>query len=349
LDDVLYRSHYFDGMKVNLKPLVASDRKILSGMLAIALKYVWYRTGTDSYSSRVPHSDYEDFLNRHPRLIKVVKHIFEEDDGDGISGKINPGTAAGIMFFMASSASKPDGWNKADHPTESKLDWSLWDKASEFWTFLAAGGAETKAVRLASRIVGKEEKGSEVEAHYFAKGAGSGSRAEKEAILSKAWDSFVAGKPITPKTIALTYQTNVDGETFLDESPRFGGIDQGDYEPPEEPEEPPTEEEAAAKKAQVDAEKKAKRDADAKKVLEARAAREAQDKPKAPIPEPETEPEPEPVTEAPVKTAPVKPPKRLTQKEINAEQTKKAEALQKELDAEKAAKAAPAKKKTPAK
>ena len=48
----------------------------------------------DAFAPHQPQSELLDFLNRHPGLIKSIRHIFEKDVGGSIRRYLSPGTAA---------------------------------------------------------------------------------------------------------------------------------------------------------------------------------------------------------------------------------------------------------------
>ena len=52
---------------------------------------------------------------------------------------------------MAASASDSESYYGAEQRNEGVLDWSLWDKACEFFTAIACGNLEMQAVRHGSR------------------------------------------------------------------------------------------------------------------------------------------------------------------------------------------------------
>lgn len=223
--DVIYRSEYFRTMK-------PEDRKTASRMLDFAVRLLWERTGAklDPYHPRRTNPEFVDFIERHPGIIKVVKHILGEDklgeDKNGaISGKlgyISSGTAAGLFYLMASSATDPKKY--LAEPIEKNLNWDNWEKAQGFWVDLAAKAKKVEAVRLARRP-GSE---GEHEGFIFSGSEGSGSANERKAYLCAAWLLYAAGEKITEDTLVVDYKEDEAGDFILSKHlPPVGGIDRG--------------------------------------------------------------------------------------------------------------------------
>lgn len=218
LADVIYRSNYFAGV-------ASKDRRIASKMADFAIRLMWDRTGAkqDAYAPRRTHSESLDFLERHPKLIKCVEHIFEEDGNGQISQYISSGTAAGLLYLMASAASDPADYQSASNPDESMLDWKLWSKACDFFVLLAGNSPEMLEVN---------------KAQVRAFNADRASHTERCALLVKAWLQYLTGKPITAKDLKLEYKKDKDGYDRLEEFPSVGGIDYGKSPEAEDADEP---------------------------------------------------------------------------------------------------------------
>lgn len=210
LTDVIYRSEYF----ANVHP---RDRIRLARMLDHAIRFTWSRTGagSDAFAPRRTHAESLDFLRRHQRLLEAVKHVYEENGNTNTVGKyLSPGYASGLLYLMASSKTSEDGeYSVAAQPSEDIIDFSLWEKACEFFVALAAGDAKLDAVRQSLSALIQED---------------GGSIAERVAVLIKAWGLFVSSKRITTDNLALEYTRNEDGIPILTDSPSVGGIDLGD-------------------------------------------------------------------------------------------------------------------------
>lgn len=237
--DVLYRSPLFADTPT-------ADRKKLARICDFAVKVLWDRTGTkyNAYSPRRTHSELFDFLERHPRLVKCVQHIFQEDGADrGIGKFISPGAAAALMYLMGSSESDATKYRaKQNAGSDRQLDWSMSQKAADFWAEFSAGAKPLKAAK--DEIVSAANHG--------------GRLIDKQcAVIAKAWELFSQGHNATPKKVELVYETDGDGVETLAENPVVGGIDLGrvdrfdmedDELVPEEEPEKPTEKKPAAKK-----------------------------------------------------------------------------------------------------
>jgi hypothetical protein len=192
-------------------------RRQLARVTEYAVRFLLHRTvvGSDAFAGRRTHADLPDFLTRHPRVLECVNRIREEDSLAGNISRyvFSTGYAAGLLYLMGCSASDGDAYRAADSPSERFLDWRNWEKACNFWALFASGAEETKPVRDAIASLLEQ---------------GRGSRPERWAVLVKAWDSYVAGEPITPATVALEYRTDPDGSETLAEQPIAGGIDLGE-------------------------------------------------------------------------------------------------------------------------
>ena len=208
--DVLYRSEYFASKK-------PSDRRTCSRICDLAIRLLWQRTGAGADAFRRTHSEALDFLNRHPKLLACVKHIFEEDQERSISKFINGGYAAGLMYLMGSCSSDGDAYrlDRNPAPKEAALDWTNWDKAGEFWVLLSSNAPTMKEVRMSLAALVDPSTGS------------GGSIAEKTGVLCKAWGHFLEGHDFTEDDLNLAYSVDDDGIRHLAECPTVGGIDLG--------------------------------------------------------------------------------------------------------------------------
>lgn len=178
--DVFYTSEVF-------KNCTSPERKELCRMLASAVDVLWTRTDTRGYRT---HPEIVAFLDRHKKLLDCVLHLFEENSAKGgkkISRlRLQPGVCAGLTYIMASSGEKTDGdvYRNESPPTEKNLDWSNWDKATEFWVMLTGAKdflpVRTALGRLYDSTVDNEDN------------QGLGGRGpEKLAILAKAWEVWL--------------------------------------------------------------------------------------------------------------------------------------------------------------
>lgn len=228
LSDVLYRSAL-------LSTIAKVDRVKVAKMLEYAIKFLWHRTGAkeNAFAPLRTHSESIDFVERHPKLVEVVEHIFTENGDGEISKSISPGYAAGLLYLMGSSKTKQDkeghtDYQKSDHPNESSLDWSLYDRASEFFVYLAQRHKDTNALRESlGRLINGEVDPKTNEPIVIGEG---GSYDERVALLIKAWTAYSTGKKITPTSLKLEYEVDGEGVSTLVETPTCGGIDRGNAE-----------------------------------------------------------------------------------------------------------------------
>lgn len=203
--DMLYTSEVF-------KTAPYSERKELCRVLAIACDFLWVRTDCQGYKT---HPEVIGFLDRHPRLLDCVLHLFEtnravKSGGRKISNlRLSTGHCASLLYIMGSSGPKTDGdeYRHMDPAPSEKnvkgsnaLDWFYWERALDFWTLLAGPDGPHKLdfwpVRkaLGKLITSAPDSDTNL---------GEGGRLkEKLAILAKAWEVWkdhpdTAGVPFT--------------------------------------------------------------------------------------------------------------------------------------------------------
>lgn len=232
--DVFYTSELF-------RHAPPAARKEYSRMMAVAVDMLWKRTDARGYKT-LP--EVLNFQERHKKLLKAVEHLFQQNSdksGRKITNKImSAGQAAAICYLMGCSGPETDGdiYRNMFPPTERDLDWSLWDKAKQFWSLVASHDSFAIVREAINRLTLTSVDGEDATL-----GLG-GTSQEKLAILSKAWDVYLAYDPasgapmFTPADLAeggalwLRY-TNLDANgnkladgqlTFLD-TPDFRGID----------------------------------------------------------------------------------------------------------------------------
>ncbi len=215
LAEALYASGMFNKMN-------SRDRKILTRMVDYGVRLLWLRTGAsiNAFAPRRTHAESLDFINRHPKLLKCVQHICEENADNHIAKYIGPGYASGLLYLMATSSTDPANYRAADNPNEKQLDWELWSKACDFWVSLAGGEPGFAPVRKALANILDE---------------GGGGLAERCALLIKTWLCYANNKPITDKRLELAYDVDEEGFRTLTECPISGGIDLGIPEESDEP------------------------------------------------------------------------------------------------------------------
>lgn len=214
LADVIYRSKYFSALN-------PSDRKTAARVMGYAVPFLWNRTwameNPFSPDLRRTHSESLGFLERHPKVLQAVKHIMEESKGGGFDKfHMSPGVLAGLLYLMGCCASSPEEYEETRK--EDSLDWSLWEKACEYFVYLGAGGTDLQEVRYAfGALHGVDGEG------------GGGTTEEKVSILIKGWQSYKDGRQPTAEDLKLKYSpVKPNGMRDLVELVTSGGIDKGE-------------------------------------------------------------------------------------------------------------------------
>lgn len=218
LADSIFASGLFgtmDASKSKDKRLI----KNLSRMLDYAVRLMWSRTGAseDAFAPKRTHAESLDFIQRHPKILQCVKHIYEENGKDDkLKAYPSPGYAAALLYLMGSAKTEREndagtGYTQVSCPTEDLLDWSLWDKAAMFWTDLA-DATNPKLNYLRSEVAELMDQ------------EGSSFREERTALIIKAWFQYSHDEPINAKTIGLETVKNPDGRTSLAETPLCGEV-----------------------------------------------------------------------------------------------------------------------------
>lgn len=217
--DILYRSG-------DMEETDYFSRDQLVKELGSAGRLVWLTTGGKVVSDapKLPFTELEDFLYRHPQLRAAVYKITDIDtieiDGDAtesgeaevISYRIRQylsiAYAAGLLYMMATCESDPDnaflGEGGAENEDGLSLDYSNWDKAVEFFEKLASGESM--------------KTGDPVLALSKALVKGNLSRNDKVSLVIKAWNAYVSGTKVNKLTL-----TKADKDR--DTRPRIGGLD----------------------------------------------------------------------------------------------------------------------------
>lgn len=202
--DVLYTDPRFDEMGTETK-------KAATKMVDHAVRMLWARTGAkdDPFSPFITHADASEFLDRHPRVLRAVKHVAEENKGASrpISKFFSPGYASAFLYLMGCCESDGDRYRNAEPPGDKVLSWSTWEQACDFWTELGKGAAADVLRRALARTT---------------------QPAAKKAIITKAWASYLEHKRVREEDITLRFRTGELGEQVLDEHPLFSGIDVGE-------------------------------------------------------------------------------------------------------------------------
>lgn len=206
LADVIYRTGYFAKYS-------DAQREQVSKVLDYAVRCMWERTGAvwDAHSPYRTHAESLAFIERHPRIVECVNHIYVENGGNKkrIAEYFPTGYAAGFLYLMACSEDSPTDYQTSAN--ESDLEMKRWDDAVAFWVNFAA---RAKSLAPLFKALGN-----------LSVEGGGGSRQEKSAIIIKAWRCIIGGLPLTAKALALDYETDSDGIRTLNEIPTFDGID----------------------------------------------------------------------------------------------------------------------------
>jgi len=209
LADVIYRAGYFSSFS-------SSQRKKVARALDYAVRLLWHRTGVDSeaYAPKRTHAEAIDFINRHPGLIKCVKHIHEENgDGDNRIGLLlSQGSAAGLMYLMSCSESDSQEYREAGYK-ENSINFTLTEEAEEFWT-LVATSEDFKPLRTSMAAMIDD---------------GDSSSLSRVSMIVNAWNLHINEKKLTAASLKPRYTTDADtGARTLKDIPSVGGIDLGD-------------------------------------------------------------------------------------------------------------------------
>jgi len=222
LTDVMYRSAYFQSMKLN-----GTQKKRVARIADFCIRNLWERTGAcfDPFNAaKRTHSESIGFVERHLKLIDCVGFIFEEDTDGNITKWLVPGKCAALLYLMASSKSIfHEYYSDDDVRSESVLDWSMEELAQEFFVLIAARSNKLQHLFEMMAEVDDDERIT---------------TEDTVALLIKAWNLFSSGKTVTREKLKLEYKINEDGYQTLIECPTVGGIDLGKPEKPEEEDEP---------------------------------------------------------------------------------------------------------------
>lgn len=202
LSDAIYRTSWLAD-----KPL--GERQQLAKVIAGAVTYLWKRTEAKagSLAPRRPHSESFEFLDNHKRLRdKCVPFIVAEGDGKKLTPYLSLGWASALLYLMGSASSDFGKYTKTGH--EKSLDWSLYDKAEEFWTLFCNNAKELEPLREEL-----ERLPMEIGAEF------------KVDMIVKAWTLFSDGQEIAPEAIQLNIGQEEGHYVLAEAKPRLGGID----------------------------------------------------------------------------------------------------------------------------
>ncbi len=233
LSDVFYTSSLFADITDSVQ------RKELSRMLEAGVKLLWKRSGAGTEVDYQTHGESSDFLDRHPRLLNCVKHMFGENRDRAISNcRLSAGECATLLYLMGTSKSDDVQYHKTR--SEKGMDFANWDKAHNFFVEFLSKTEKLKPVHTALQLLVDSET------------ATGGRKVEQHAILAKAWVQYLLRGAVKDGTqLVLRYGADRNNNMRLlkDEDHIFGGIDVGEsYAKPNEEVPPPEAVEAEKKK-----------------------------------------------------------------------------------------------------
>lgn len=170
----------------------SQQRREMTRMLSAAIDVLWKRTKALGYKT---HPEVVGFLERHRRLLEFVEHLFTENSVEAAEGgrkisklKLSPGTCAALGYLMACSGSDDDDYGEryrnGDPPSEKFLDFSMWDKATEFWTRMAGGMSFIPVRYMLQNVLPMTSPYNYPDPMNLGNG---GQEDEKLAVISKAW------------------------------------------------------------------------------------------------------------------------------------------------------------------
>jgi hypothetical protein len=216
LADIIYRSEYF----AKRKP---ADRRLASRMLDQCIRMFWSRTasGLDPWAPRKTTDELTEVINQHPKMLKAVSFIMDEDKPEKItedensstvkriSENLPPGYAACLLYLMGASGSNSEKYQK--NRNEKYLDLTNWSKAEDYWVLVASKSLPNVRDALWSL--------------RSSNGETTGTLSEKMAILVEGWNKFLVEDE---SGISLEYAT-IHDRMVLNNIPVCGGIDVGDF------------------------------------------------------------------------------------------------------------------------
>ena len=211
--DAVYTSDIFS----DLEP---GEKKLCSRMLGKALNLLWTRLNCHgSFEKYQTVATSMEWLERHGRLKRAVRHIYGCNQERVLSHnlRLSVGECSALLYLMAQSKSDPDDYRNGDPPSEEQLDFSLWERAEEFWLQVSKGHKNLEPVTKALQALIDLE---------------GGRGTEKRAILAKAWAQFGVNHKATESDLVLEYDEKDGVPTGkLKDAPTFEGADQGERVP----------------------------------------------------------------------------------------------------------------------
>jgi hypothetical protein len=236
LADVLYRSPYFASLPARAKTNV--DRVTAGKVTSSAIGSVWVRTGMyhHGFGSRRTTAEAVAWLESHGgksgKLLAAVRHVLESNTDGKISDLVTLGSAATYLFLMASSATEDKQVGKyyaADERSSKRLDFSLWEKAEEFWTEFGKTKEDVDDAGFKVTTGKLKELTFSLRALTAASTNPADTAKEKDYVICRAWERFSKGKSVRFEDVQCKY-TDPDprtGARKLATTPSVGGIDLG--------------------------------------------------------------------------------------------------------------------------
>jgi hypothetical protein len=202
LADALYRSSW-------LADKTKAEKERLSNIMSRAVTFLWNRTEAkkQSLAPRRPHSESFEFIDSHKRLIDCVKFISEEGEGKKLTSFLPLGYASALLYLMGCARSDVFKYHKTGN--EKALDWSLKDKAEEFWTLFCAKAASMEPLY------------EELERIPL----GCNNVTFPVAIFIKAWNLFSDKRKLTQEELTIAIDVEDNNFVLGEPMPRIGGID----------------------------------------------------------------------------------------------------------------------------
>lgn len=248
LSDVFYTSGMFTGKNTN-----PDQVEKVCKTAEWAVKLLWHRTGAknDAFAKIQTHSEAVEFVTHHPKLVSLVPSMLTEYQGSTkkpIWKYITPGIASGFRYLMSAAQSKGDEYRDHLPHSEKHVDFSLEEKAREFWVHLVSGDRKIQPILQAYANLANRYGGE------------SGPVEERRAILVKGWNEYADGA-VTLKNVELKYTPKDGVDVWTEPTPVVGGIDVGDPKeaPDADEKQSPTPEEIEEAKKKLDEEKLAEK------------------------------------------------------------------------------------------
>jgi hypothetical protein len=220
LKDVLYRCEWFAKRG-------ESERRELAGMTRFAIECLYRRTGTKmdrdrrygtlNFTPKFSHSEYLAFLNDHETLLEFINDLYMEGVKKLRPLKLTGGNSAALMYLMAVSGTDDDGCDTYDRDSnEHALDWSMKDKAMDFWHLIAGNSPDVEP--LTEALLKIPDIWSKTYQDQLA-----------HAYVIQAWNVYSSGKKAKPKDMEEIVWRATEYKVEIDNVPLIAGIDRGPH------------------------------------------------------------------------------------------------------------------------